>query len=482
MSIRNKYNQVRKTAFVFVVIMLADIVLPTVAHAITSGPSQPEVQSFEPVGTTQMVDLFSGDFTYNIPIFELPGPDGGYPFNLAYHSGIGMDQEASWCGLGWNINPGAITRQKRGIPDDFNGDPITKTVDMKPNVTIGLGTATPSFEFAGKETPSFIANNPIGGGARLSIYHNNYIGLGVKTSASLTTTFTSESGIGMGMGLNIGKDSQTGGTSITPTFSLKYGVKENGATTVGAGVDFSLTYNSRMGLTDIGLGMNVFAQTSKDVTEIPKPENSLTGEDPPSCLPKFDVIGDVQSFSDGGTPKSSAKKLLSASASSQMSFSTMAAEYTPFTPNKMTGSNLNISAKFGVGNQLSYIMYEIFGYYNVHKLAHKNEPVPTPAYGFLNMNNALSEGNHKTFAHLLDFNREMDGIISQNTPILPIPVVNNDIYNMTGQGVAGQFKAYSSEVNILRDKTENSTINGGSIGFEIGPGFLGHLGLSGGIY
>ena len=76
---------------------------PASLMALTSGPTQPEFSGFEPVGTTQMVDLFSGDFTYNIPLFELPGPDGGYPFNLAYHSGITMDQEASWVGLGWEF-------------------------------------------------------------------------------------------------------------------------------------------------------------------------------------------------------------------------------------------------------------------------------------------------------------------------------------------------------------------------------------------
>ncbi len=46
--------------------------------------SQPEVQSFEPVGTSDMVDLFSGDFNYNIPLLDV----GGYPINISYHSGI----------------------------------------------------------------------------------------------------------------------------------------------------------------------------------------------------------------------------------------------------------------------------------------------------------------------------------------------------------------------------------------------------------
>ncbi len=88
------------------------------------GPTQPEMQAFHSVNSNNMVDLFSGDFSYNIPLLDV----GGYPVNLAYRSGISMDQEASWTGLGWNVNPGSVTRNMRGIPDDFNGtDSIKKS-------------------------------------------------------------------------------------------------------------------------------------------------------------------------------------------------------------------------------------------------------------------------------------------------------------------------------------------------------------------
>ncbi len=82
-----------------VVLMFSQMFAVPCALALTSGPTQPEVQAFQPAGTTDMVDLFSGDFSYNIPLFELPGPNGGYPFNLSYQSGVGMDTEASWVGL-----------------------------------------------------------------------------------------------------------------------------------------------------------------------------------------------------------------------------------------------------------------------------------------------------------------------------------------------------------------------------------------------
>ena len=125
-----------------------EIVQPTVSLALTEGPSQPEGQSFEPIGTTDMVDVFSGDFNYNIPLFNLPGPNGGYPINLAYHAGASVDDEASWVGLGWNINPGSLVRNMRGLPDEFkskedgsnaaaNGDFLEVKSDMKQNMTFG---------------------------------------------------------------------------------------------------------------------------------------------------------------------------------------------------------------------------------------------------------------------------------------------------------------------------------------------------------
>jgi hypothetical protein len=39
------------------------------------GPSQPEMTSFKPAGTNDMVNLFTGDFSYNIPLLDV----GGYP-------------------------------------------------------------------------------------------------------------------------------------------------------------------------------------------------------------------------------------------------------------------------------------------------------------------------------------------------------------------------------------------------------------------
>lgn len=90
-----------------------------------TGPTAPEAMGFEPVDATDMVNLVTGNFSYVLPLLNIPGVDGGYPIALSYHGGVGMDQEASWVGLGWNINPGAIDRTVNGIPDDVKDDYVS---------------------------------------------------------------------------------------------------------------------------------------------------------------------------------------------------------------------------------------------------------------------------------------------------------------------------------------------------------------------
>lgn len=86
-----------------------------------TGPMNPEVASFEPFDAPDMVNLNSGDFSYSIPLLNIPTKDGGsFPVNIFYHAGITVDEEASWVGLGWNLNPGGINRSVQGYPDDWS--------------------------------------------------------------------------------------------------------------------------------------------------------------------------------------------------------------------------------------------------------------------------------------------------------------------------------------------------------------------------
>ncbi len=134
MILKNKKaRKIRVYACVLLVTFCTNLLQPVYVYALTGGPTQPEFSKFSPADYTQMVDLFTGDFNYNIPLFTV----GDYPINLSYNSNIASEQEASWVGLGWTLNPGAINRSIRGLPDDFDGDIITNKNSLRPNRTFG---------------------------------------------------------------------------------------------------------------------------------------------------------------------------------------------------------------------------------------------------------------------------------------------------------------------------------------------------------
>jgi len=134
MATIRKYG--RYIAVLFLLNFLFSLVSPSMAFALTSGPTSPEFSNFEPVTTTDMVNLFSGDLVYNLPAVQIPGPDGGgYALSLSYHSGSGPETEASWVGHGWTLNPGAINRRVNGYPDDYNGADVEIYNKTLPNWT-----------------------------------------------------------------------------------------------------------------------------------------------------------------------------------------------------------------------------------------------------------------------------------------------------------------------------------------------------------
>ena len=185
--------------------MLTQTLAPTTAWALTSGPAQPEYGGFEQIGTTDMVDLSTGDFSYNIPLMTVPGPNGGYPLNLAYKSGIGMEQEASWVGLGWSLNVGSVNRQLQGLPDDFNGDKVEHTMHQRPSTNITLDL--PVDVLGGqKGEAGWLELTPR---SSCTVYYNTTKGLGYRISGSVTPSELDDvDEIGVQLGLTL--DSQNG--------------------------------------------------------------------------------------------------------------------------------------------------------------------------------------------------------------------------------------------------------------------------------
>jgi hypothetical protein len=75
-----------------------------------------------------MVNTLTGDFNYSIPVMTVPGPNGeNVPITFSYSSGIRVEQQASWIGLGWGYNPGEISHNVKGISDDWKNKTVTTT-------------------------------------------------------------------------------------------------------------------------------------------------------------------------------------------------------------------------------------------------------------------------------------------------------------------------------------------------------------------
>ncbi len=69
---------------------------------------------------SQYVNQVTGQFNYQVPLIELPVPGGqSFPVSLSYRSGVTVDMEPSWVGLGWDLEVGSIQRQVAGVPDDW---------------------------------------------------------------------------------------------------------------------------------------------------------------------------------------------------------------------------------------------------------------------------------------------------------------------------------------------------------------------------
>lgn len=140
-----KNKQTRRTIAIFFLLNFLSTIVPyNSLYANNNGPNAPEASGFEPVNATDMVNLSSGDMAYVLPLLEVDG----FPVTLSYHAGIPMEMEASWTGLGWNINTGSIARGVVATPDDWNmgrrlnvtylhGETTSYTVD----IGVGIGKA-----------------------------------------------------------------------------------------------------------------------------------------------------------------------------------------------------------------------------------------------------------------------------------------------------------------------------------------------------
>lgn len=443
MNRKRSYLQLKTKIYRYVAVYMAlnilfQVVSPTVALALTGGPSQPEVQSFEPVGTSDMVDPFSGDFNYNIPLLDVEG----YPVNIAYHSGITMDQEASWVGLGWNINAGVINRAMRGLPDDFDGDKVTKMINMKPNRTYGLNGGVGA-EFFGA----------FGVDAGLGMHYNNYNGVSIENSVNLSLSAGNPGKASGTAGLGITSSSDDG-LSLNPSVSFSARISgEESKTSTSLGASVGTSFNSRGGLKALTINSNVSVVSNQKSTEKARDEQGNIKKDENGK--DIEIIHTASQSYGGGT-------------SSAFDFGMPT--YTPLAGPSMR--TFSITGNFKLGSEIYPVHphFTVGGYYSSQVLSTKI--ITSPAYGYMNADEGTKYDNA-----LLDFNREKDGPFTPHTPTLPLTNFSYDIYSVSGQGVGGSYRPFRSDMGHVFDPSTNTTSDGISTGFEIGVGNLTHFGF-----
>jgi len=433
---------IKVTASFLLLTFLHSLIFPTAALALTGGPSQPEVQSFEPIGTNQMVDPFTGDFTYNITLIDV----GGYPINMSYHSGITMDQEASWVGLGWNINPGVINRNLRGLPDDFRGDQVKSEFNMKKNQTFGLSTNI-GLEIFGLDSKKF------GGGISfgLGVNYNTYNGVGVDLMAGVSPSIEiGKSGqeVGTaGLGLSM-RSSSNDGLTVSPSlsFSTKMSKRISGLGFDRFSSNVGTSINSRAGMTSMSYGIKADASFRKFT---------------PGPVSFFPMLGG----SSGGPG-------FSASLGSSISF--VPNTYVP--QQKFPFESGNYSASFKAGGEIFGLTgtFDITGYYTYQKLMEHSRSAQ--AYGYMYAENAV--GDDKA---MLDFNREKDRAFTRHTPNLPLTNFTYDLFGISGQGIGGMFRSHRSDVGYVHDPKVNNTSASFNLGIEVGGGNLVKFGADGSL-
>lgn len=389
-KIRNSIWTKRMSTFMAFQFLLF-IFYPTTSTGLSSGPGQPELEGFSPAGVDNMVDLFTGDFSYNIPLLNVPGPDGGYPINLSYAAGIGMEQEASWVGLGWSLNPGAINRELRGLPDDFNGDEVVKEMSQKPNRTITLNVALKDIEAYGadKDKVKKPKSDTIifKGSASVKLIYNNYTGFSMQPGIGFSREMAKQN-----MSSDAVSEESPEITDTLRSFQWSYPMASYFKKSEGKNLIRSFLYNwdqrhkdyfKNLAFKGLSTGSGLGFATSKNVSDI-----------------SIDI------------PRESKNSRF----------------------NGKTGVMFaGVSADFQIDLALNV-------------LSLRTKSVRTKAYGYLHSHQKYEEGNSMA---MMDFSMDNQSLLTMDSRIIPMPIYTNDVFYIKGQGISGAARAYNPSLIYL---------------------------------
>jgi hypothetical protein len=396
------------------------------ASAVSSG-TQAEISGSTSNSGGEMVDMFTGDLNYTLPLMDVEG----FPVVISYNPNVGMEQEASWVGLGWNLSLGGINREMRGIPDDFEGDQIEKTMKMLDNTKVGstdginlyAGLGNPTFGLDGgteqqkASIKSFYDIVSVNMNAGISYswgkYFDNYSGEG-KTKELGVSGGLSIAGIGVNGSLGLSTDSQNG-VGYSRGFSFRAMPSVMGASLGGYSTSKNVSTNSRSGVKSVSqssgwsLTPSFLGQT---VTLKSLSRSSMRTFGIKTFVPQFQTPG----------VGSSSRDVNSYNGTAQFGFWYAGGGY--------KGSDYST---------LNSVVSNVHNY---------------PSYGY----QKHAKGQYVNNA-ILDFNRESSAMVSSESKYASFSTPTYDLYYCSAPGLMSSFRAYRYDVVEYHDPTIMSQTN-----------------------
>ena len=387
------------------------------------GPSSPEVQKFEQAGNTNLVNLFSGNFSYGIDLLDV----GGYPISMSYSSeAVKMESEAGCVGLGWSLDVGSISRDVRGLPDDYKGDVVTKAINMRPQEEGGAAVGA-DVEITGFSTGDLEAS--ISGGAELSVSRSTYEGWEIE--------------LGMDVASSLG--GELGDFNLMGSLGTNFSLNNKAGAGYGFGANFSGKYSQNKQSAQLGLslGLDVNAREGiKSLSFTPSAKYTLGKER------KFEGRDILVKGSIG--------------INSKFPISFNSPSMSPAWEVSKNTDAISWRLKLGGELPLTHISGTLKGHYSKTYLQSNYDSVP--AYGYIYSEHAGVQ------RELLDFNREKDRSFSAELPNLPVAQFTYDVYSVNGQGIEGSFRPFRGDVGSLHDPFAHQNNTAGTVGVELGAG------------
>lgn len=428
--------------------VLFQICYPLRLLALTSGPSNPDFTSFEPVTTNSMVNESTGDFTYNLPVIDIPGANGGgYSLSLSYHSGNSPETESSWVGYGWTLNPGAINRSKNGIADDIKGEPFSVSNSLKPNRTFGVSL------FAGVSLQTF-SLMALSLGASHGIRWNNYRGIGFTKGVSLNLL----NGL-VSTGYDVVDNQGVYRWTVDANAILKFlvartvkHIKRNKMDKIRNESNKKVEEICESSMTDqekdskIGEEINNTSKQLNDVLE--KFENTEK---------RINRSNPIATMSSSHYYTNNRKQLFSAGYNTHK-YNGYSIQFN----HQITGNATAVPIGFSGTAIGSYSQQKGIDY------SHNQ-------YGFLYSGNA---GYTSDNDNMMDYNLEKEGAFNGRDQFLNIPYSAKDNFIQTGEGLSGGFKFHSKRASFYRPAYMRSDIEIFNTGADINVGWDNGIGVT----